>query len=112
MPEEPSTVRPQEEPEIQLVSHVQEISSPKRSEEQLQLDIEMMMQKLRSLWDAGIQVTFGHICPPASTDRITAMTTFELLLHMHHLNIVLLRQSLRICPPTLPREPVIIHPGQ
>lgn len=30
MPEEPSTVRPQEEPEIQLVSHVQEISSPKR----------------------------------------------------------------------------------
>lgn len=30
MPEEPSTVQPQEEPEIQLVSHVQEISSPKR----------------------------------------------------------------------------------
>jgi hypothetical protein len=51
-----------------------------RSEEQLELDIVMMTQKLRSLWNAGIQVTFGLICPPASTDRITAMTTFELLL--------------------------------
>lgn len=30
MPEEPSTVQPQKEPEIRLVSHVQEISSPKR----------------------------------------------------------------------------------
>jgi hypothetical protein len=55
-----------------------------RSDEQLKLDTVMMMQKLRALWDAGIQVTFGLICPPASTDRITAMITFELLLRKYH----------------------------
>jgi hypothetical protein len=39
-----------------------------------------MLQKLQPLWDEGVQVTFSLICPPGSTDRITAMITFELLL--------------------------------
>jgi hypothetical protein len=55
-----------------------------RSEQQLELDTTLMMQKIRSLWDVGVEVTFSLICPPGSTDRITAMTTFELLLRKYH----------------------------
>jgi hypothetical protein len=51
-----------------------------RSEQQLELGVKTMMQKLQPLWDEEIQVTFSLICPPGSTDRITAMITFELLL--------------------------------
>jgi hypothetical protein len=50
-----------------------------RSEQQFELDATKMMQKLQSLWDEGVQVTFRLICPPGSTDRITAMKTLELL---------------------------------
>ncbi|XP_023705557.1 uncharacterized protein LOC111863446 [Cryptotermes secundus] len=109
VPEDTSTVQSHEKPDIQYVTHVQEMSNLKRSEQQLELDVKTMIQKLQPLWDEGVQVTFSLICPPGSTDRITAMITFELLLYMHHQNVVLLRQNLQICPPVIPREPVIIH---
>jgi hypothetical protein len=51
-----------------------------RSEEQLELDAAKMEQTLRALWVTGSPVTFSRICPPDSTDRITALETFELLL--------------------------------
>ena len=51
-----------------------------RSEKQHELDAEAMLRKLRPLWDAGSPVTFSLICPPSSTDKITALMTFELLL--------------------------------
>jgi len=49
-------------------------------EEQLQLEVQTMMQKLQSLWDSGTAVTFGLICPPSSNNKISALATFDLLL--------------------------------
>lgn len=112
MPEELSTIQPQEEPEMRVVPHVEEMTSPKRSEEQLELDAAKMVQKLQPLWDAGSPVTFSRICPPGSTDRITAMENFELLLNMDHEGMISLRQNVHSCPPIFPRGPIVIHPLQ